>query len=90
MTKTVSGNSNFLPRTHAATYYAKDGQSFCVDRFRARNMGQARAFAIRRAPQNMRAVTIDGPEDSIFFELGFSREAVDSSPTGLRAGAPGL
>ncbi|AWZ00530.1 hypothetical protein RHODOSMS8_00980 [Rhodobiaceae bacterium] len=90
MSQVLGMGNNFIPRAHAATYYARNGLSFCVDRFQARNMGQARAFAIRRAPKDMRAVTIDGPEDSIFFELEFSREAVDSSPTGLRAGAPGL
>lgn len=80
---------SFLPRTHAATFYDYEKAAFCVDRFQARNLGQARAFAVRRAPKNTNAISIDGPDGSLFFHTSFSPVAVDSSGAGFEGGCAG-
>ncbi len=80
---------SFMPRTHAATFYNYKGASFSVDRFQARNMEQARAFALKRCPPDTQAVTINGPSGSIFFLTSFSPVAVDSSGAGFEGGCAG-
>ena len=91
MSLPVSKRSSFEPVVHTATFLNYKKEIFCVDRFRARSMDQAEAFACRRAPAGTNAISLDGPESSRFIleKKKFCRGASDCASTVLRAGVPG-
>lgn len=89
MTQTISKNSDFKPKPHAAIYRDYSDMTFCVDHFRARNFDQAVAFARKRAPKGTHAVTVIGADQEAVFHTGFSRAAVDRSRSGFEGGCAG-
>lgn len=79
-----------IMRAHTATFLNFSNETYCVDRFPAWGLDHAEVLSRQRVPDGCHMCTVSGPEGDRAFHTGFSRGAVDSSPTGLRAGAPGL